>query len=159
MSKADKKTSEKTNEPETKTEETQEQTATQLFADINVSMKSGHLTKDPEIVGDGKYAKLRIASNKQYLNADSEIKTNTNYFDVLISSNLKEAFELACTFKKGDWAYVKGEDSTKSFETPEGYKKTACTIFAYHAALKKAKSESQILEASKQANQAEPING
>ena len=109
-----------------------------LFADINVTMKSGHLTKDAETVGDGKYAKLRIASNKQY-EVEGEIKTNTNYFDALISSNLEEAFELASSFKKGDWIYLKGEDSTKSFDTPEGYKKTASTIFAYHVVLKKEK--------------------
>ena len=69
--------------PEPKTEEQPETSITQLFADINVTMKSGHLTKDPEIVGDGKYAKIRIASNKQY-EVEGEVKTNTNYFNVLV---------------------------------------------------------------------------
>ena len=117
-----------------------ENTPKALFTDINVTMKSGHLVKDAEIVGDGKYAKIRLAGNKQYEGADGEVKTNTNYFDALVSSNLAEAFELAITFKKGDWVYLKGEDSTRSFDTPEGYKKTASTIFAYHVALKKEKA-------------------
>lgn len=111
----------------------------QLFSDTNVTMKSGHCVKDAELVGDGKYVKLRFAANKQYQHGDGDIQTNTNYFDALISHHLKEAFELAQGFKKGDWIYLKGEDSTKSFDTPEGFKKTACTIFAYHVALKKEK--------------------
>ena len=113
----------------------------ELFSDTNVTMKSGHCVKDAEVVGEGKYVKLRIASNKQFENPhDGEIRTNTNYFDALISYHLKEQFDLAQTFKKGDWIYLKGEDSTKSFDTPEGYKKTASTIFAYHVVLKKERS-------------------
>ncbi|MEP2025828.1 MAG: single-stranded DNA-binding protein [Reichenbachiella sp.] len=112
-------------------------------------MKSGHLVKDAEIVGDGKYVKLRFASNKQFENPhDGEIKTNTNYFNALISYHLKEAFDLAKDFKKGDWIYLKGEDSTRSFDTPEGYKQTACTIFAYHVVLKKEKNNELPVEAS-----------
>ncbi len=122
----------------------------QLFADTNITMKSGHLTKNPEIVGDGKYVKVRIASNKQY-EVDGEIKTNTNYFNIMVSSNLTEAFELTKSFKKGDWAYFKGEDSTKSFDTPEGYKQTASTIFAYHAVLKKEKNPAESKPESKNA--------
>jgi len=111
-----------------------------LFADINVTMKSGHLTRDAEIVGDGKYVKLRFASNKQYEH-EGTIKTNTNYFDAMISANLTDAFTMASAFKKGDWIYLKGQDSTRSFDTPEGYKKTANTIFAYHISLKKEKAQ------------------
>ena len=55
----------------------------------------------------------------------------------MISSNLKDAFAIAETLQKGDWVYVKGEDSTKPFDTPEGYKQTASTIFAYKVTLKK----------------------
>ena len=71
------------------------------------------------------------------------MKTNTNYFDALVSVHLKEAFALAKELKKGDWIYLKGEDSTKSFDTPEGYKKTASTIFAYHVVLKKEKNATE----------------
>lgn len=129
--------------PKTKTQakSTSDKTPKDLFADTNVTMKSGHLVKGPEIVGDGKYVKVRIASNKQYETPDGEVKTNTNYFNALISSNLTEAFEKTTNFKKGDWIYLKGEDSTRSFDTPEGYKQTASTIFAYHVVLKKEKSE------------------
>ena len=126
--------------PKPKAEEKPEIEEEQLFADTNVTMKSGHLTKDAEIVGDGKYAKIRFAGNKQYKTSDGEIKTNTNYYNALISSNLVDAFDLACSLKKGDWVYVKGEDSTRSFDTPEGYKQTASTIFAYHVVKKEKKS-------------------
>jgi len=133
---------EKPNQSESpKSEKQQAPANNELFSDTNVTMKSGHCVKDAEIVGEGKYVKLRFASNKQFENPhNGEIKTNTNYFDALISYHLKEAFDLAKTFKKGDWIYLKGEDSTKSFDTPEGYKKTASTIFAYHVVLKKEKA-------------------
>ena len=108
-----------------------------LFADTNISMKSGHLTRDAETVGDGKYVKMRLACNKKYTK-DGEVKNNTNYFNAMISFHLTEAFDLAKSLKKGDWVYLKGEDSTRSFDTPEGYKKTANTIFAYHLTLKQS---------------------
>jgi single-stranded DNA-binding protein len=112
----------------------------ELFSDTNITMKSGHLLTDAVIVGEGKYVKLRFASNKQFASTDGEIKTNTNFFNALVSYHLKEAFDLAKDLKKGDWIYLKGEDSTKSFDTPEGFKQTACTIFAYHVVLKKPKN-------------------
>lgn len=122
----------------------------ELFADTNISMKTGHLVRDAEIVGNGKFAKIRIASNKQYLSSQEEgvIETKTNYFDSLVSSNLKKAFETAKGLKKGDWIYLKGEDSTKSFDTPEGFKQTASTIFAYKVVLKKKKMEEALAQSS-----------
>ena len=111
-----------------------------LFADINVTMKTGHLVKDAALVSEGKYAKIRFASNKEYLDPNDEVKTTTNYFNALVSANLKDAFDTAKSLKKGDWVYLKGEDVTKSFDTPEGYKQTASTIFAYKVVLKKEKA-------------------
>ncbi|MCG8533231.1 MAG: hypothetical protein MI749_21600, partial [Desulfovibrionales bacterium] len=70
-------------------------------------------------------------------------KTTTNYFNALVSANLKDAFDTAKSLKKGDWVYLKGEDVTKSFDTPEGYKQTASTIFAYKVVLKKEKSATE----------------
>ena len=112
-----------------------------LFSDTNISMKTGHLTRDAEIIGDGKFVKIRIATNKQYKDKNEEIKTSTNYFNALVSQKLTEAFETAKALKKGDWIYFKGEDSTTSFDTPEGFKQTASTIFAYKVVLKKKKPE------------------
>lgn len=111
----------------------------ELFADTNVTMKTGHLVKDAEIIGNGKFVKIRIASNKQYKTPEGEIETKTDYFNALVSSNLKDTFETAKGLEKGDWVYLKGEDSTQSFDTPEGFKQTASTIFAYKVALKKKK--------------------
>ena len=128
--------------PKTNNNSTTSEAEKKLFSDINITMKSGHLIKDAEVIGDGRYVKLRFASNREYETADHEIKTNTNYFNALIPSQLTKSFEKAKAFKKGDWIYLKGEDNTQSFDTPEGYKRTASTIFAYHVALKKAKGNS-----------------
>mgnify|MGYP001147331128 CR=1 FL=1 len=108
-----------------------------LFADTNISMKSGRLVKDAELIADGKFIKIRLASNKQYA-SDGEVKSMTNYFNILISSNLTKAFDIAKDLQKGEWAYFKGEDSAKSFDTPEGYKQTAVTTYAYQVTKKKA---------------------
>ena len=120
----------------------------QLFADTNVSMKTGHLTKDAEVISEGKFARIRIATNKQYLDREGNVQSTVNYFNALVSKNLTDAFELAKTFKKGDWIYLKGEDSTQIFDTPEGYKKTETTIFAYKVALKKEKQSETAVEPS-----------
>lgn len=128
-----KKTENKNNQTET--------TEAKLFADINVSMKSGHMVRDAETIADGRFVKLTIASNKQFLDSNKELQTNTNYFNALISSKLSKTFEKAQDFKKGDWVYIKGEDQTQSFDTPQGYRKSETTIFAYHVDLKKAKAQ------------------
>ncbi len=120
-----------------------ETTEGRLFADINISMKTGRLVKNPEETSEGKFVKLRIASNRQYLDKNKELKTVTNYFNALVSKNLKEAFNVAKDLNQGDWVYLKGEDSTQSFDTPEGYKKTASTIFAYKVVLKKENTANQ----------------
>ncbi|MEQ9264170.1 MAG: single-stranded DNA-binding protein [Balneolaceae bacterium] len=110
-----------------------------LFADTNISMKSGRLVKDAELVAEGRYVKFRIGTNKQY-EQDGEVKNLVNYFNVLVSHNLEEAFNIAKELKKGDWVYVKGEDSSKSVDTPEGHKETSVTTFAWKV-VKKSTSE------------------
>ena len=116
---------------------------TKLFADTNISMKSGRLTRDATILSEGKFAKVTIACNEQYLDADNEVKSKTNYFNALVSSNLTDAFETVKDLKKGDWIYLKGKDATQSFDTPEGYKKTETTMFAYKVTLKKQNGSDQ----------------
>lgn len=122
--------------------QTTEAANSDLFADTNISMKTGHLVKDAELIGDGKFVKIRIASNKQYAK-DGEIHTTTNYFNALVSKNLTEAFAVAQDLKKGDWIYLKGSDQSVSFDTPEGFKKNDVTMFAYKVALKKAKADQE----------------
>ena len=119
-----------------------------LFSDTNVSMKTGHLTKDAEVISDGKFVRVRIATNKQYPDKDGNIQSTVDYFNALVSKNLAETFELAKTFKKGDWVYLKGEDHTKIFDTPEGYQKTETTIFAYKVTLKKEKRPAPAVQPS-----------
>jgi len=129
---------------------TSNQEEAKLYADTNISMKSGRLVRDAELTSEGKFVRIRLASNKQY-EANGEVKSMTNYFSVLVSHNLKEAFETAKDLKKGEWAYIKGEDSSKSFDTPEGYKQTAVTTYAWKVTSKKAESSE-----SSQPDQADP---
>ncbi|WP_170827419.1 single-stranded DNA-binding protein [Roseivirga sp. 4D4] len=127
-----------TTENTTVTTKTQED----LFADTNITQRSGRLTKDAELIKDGKFVKFRIASNKEYIDTQSgELKTTTNYFNALVSNNLTDAFNVAQELKKGDWVYFKGEDATRSIDTVEGYKETGVTTFAYKVVLKKPKLE------------------
>ncbi|MGH1384311.1 single-stranded DNA-binding protein [Kordia sp.] len=128
---------------ENQTSTTTNQEEQKLFADTNISMKSGRLVQDAQTIADGKFVKFRIAANKQFLGSDGEVKSNVNYFGALVSSNLTDAFETAKSLKKGDWVYFKGEDATQGFDTPEGYRKTETTTFAYQVTLKKQKSESE----------------
>lgn len=123
------------------TEPNETQSTENLFADTNISMKSGHLVKDAELIGDGKFAKFRIATNKEFLDTKDEVQNMANYFNIIVSSNLKDAFAIAQDLKKGDWVYIKGEDSSRSIDTVEGYKDTAVTTFAYKVVLKKEKTE------------------
>ncbi|AXG69604.1 single-stranded DNA-binding protein [Kordia sp. SMS9] len=131
------------NNTQTKTTNTVNQEEQTLFADTNISMKSGRLTRDAKVIADGKFVKFSIAANKQYLGSDGEVKSNVNYFNALVSSNLSEAFEIAKDLKKGDWVYFKGEDATQAFDTPEGYRKTQTTTFAYQVTLKKEKNSDE----------------
>lgn len=119
---------------------TDQQEEAQLYRDTNISMKSGRLVKDAELVSDGKFVRIRLANNKQYAVGD-EIKDITNYFTILVSQNLKDAFETARDLKKGEWTYIKGEDSSKSFDTAEGYKQTAITTYAYKVTRRAEKAE------------------
>lgn len=125
------------NQPET----TKEQEEQKLFADTNISMKSGRLTRDAQVISEGKFVKFSIAANKQFLGSGGEVKSNVNYFNALVSANLSDAFETAKNLKKGDWVYFKGEDATQGFDTPEGYRKSETTTFAYQVTLKKEKSD------------------
>lgn len=126
----------------------QNQTQDQLFSDTNISMKSGRLVKDAETIAEGKFIKFRIASNKQYLDQNQEVKAVTNYFNVLVSSNLTDAFDAAQSLKKGEWVYIKGEDNSKSFDTPEGYKQTAITTFAYKVTKKQENPQAETSDQS-----------
>lgn len=133
--------SKSTTKQTTKTQ-TQEQKQ-KLFADTNISMKSGRLTRDAEILSDGKFAKVSIASNEQYLDAQKQVQTRTSYFNALVSNNLTDAFEIAQNLKKGDWVYLRGKDSTQNFDSAEGYRKSETTMFAYKVVLKKANNADQ----------------
>lgn len=122
-------------EPKKETETKKE--VSKLFADTNYTTKSGKLLKDPILISDGKFAKIIFSSTKEYLDKNEEVKTTTNYFNALVSSNLENAFETTKTLKEGDLIYLKGEDRTRLVDTIEGYKETALTIHVNKIGLKK----------------------
>lgn len=107
-----------------------------VFADTNVSMKTGRLVKDPEPYQDGKFIKFTIAGNKKYEYPDGTEKTFTNYFNAIVARTYSDAYGIAKDLKKGDWVYLRGEDNSFSFKTDDGEKQNSNTIFIYQLALK-----------------------
>jgi single-stranded DNA-binding protein len=107
-----------------------------VFADTNVSMKTGRLVKDPEPYQDGKFIRFTIAGNKKYQYADGTEKTFTNYFNAIVARTYTEAYEAAKELRKGDWVFMRGEDNSFSFKTSDGEKQNGNTIFIYQLALK-----------------------
>lgn len=107
-----------------------------VFADTNVSMKTGRLVRDPEPYQEGKFIKFTIAANKKYEYPDGTEKTFTNYFNAIVARSYTDAFGVAQTLRKGDWVYLRGEDNSFSFNTKDGEKQNANTIFIYQLALK-----------------------
>lgn len=143
--------------PQTEAKQAQPTKSTEeLFSDTNVTMKTGRLVKDAETISDGKFVRIRLATNKEYLDAKGELQSTTNYFNALVSSNLSDAFSIAQDLKKGDWIYLKGEDGSQSFDTPEGYKQTAVTTFAYKVVLKHKQEQSDQSEANAQTSAPSP---
>lgn len=124
-----------------------------FFSDTNLSMKTGNLVRDAELVGDGRYIKICIATNKQYLSENGEVQTTTNYFNILVSNKLEKAYAAAKDLCKGDWIFIRGEDGTQLFDDAKGYKQNSSTIFAFEVELrKKATSKSNGRQAENNTN-------
>ena len=113
-----------------------------LYTDINLTWKSGRLVRDAEIIANGKFVRFTLANNYEYKEQGSEeVKTLTNWFNILVSKKKEGAFSAAKGLKKGEWVYLKGNDSTRSVDTLQGYKENVATIYAFEISVKNEKQQ------------------
>ena len=84
----------------------------------------GNLGNDPEIItleSGKKLAKLSIATNESYKNAQDEKITDTQWHNVVAWNNTAEIIEKY--LKKGNEIAIEGKLTSRSYETAEGEKK------------------------------------
>ena len=100
---------------------------------INKVLISGHLTRDPEV----KYTpagqivcRFGIASTRRFKPKDTdEWQERTAFITVNAWGVLAE--RISKTLKKGDAVYIEGELESRSWETPEGQKRSVVEIRAF----------------------------
>tara|TARA_R110002074_G_scaffold79925_1_gene179945 strand:+ start:2069 stop:2404 length:336 start_codon:yes stop_codon:yes gene_type:complete len=84
----------------------------------------GNLGNDPEIItleSGKKLAKLSIATNESYKNAQGEKVTDTQWHNVVAWNKTAEIVEKY--LQKGSEVAVEGKLTTRSYETKEGEKR------------------------------------
>jgi single-strand DNA-binding protein len=91
---------------------------------VNKVIIIGNLTRDPEIrqTPNGQYiATFGIATNREWVTKEGEKNKSTEFHDAVAWSKLAEI----CSkyLKKGKLVYVEGYLKTRSWDTPEGFKK------------------------------------
>lgn len=96
----------------------------------------GHLGNDPEIItldNGKKLAKLSLATNEQYKNANGEKVKNTHWHNVIAWNKTAEIIEEYV--KKGDRIAVDGKLSSRSYDDKEGNKKYITEIICNEVVL------------------------
>ena len=84
----------------------------------------GHLGMNPEIISfenGNKLAKMRIATNEYYKNAQGEKVEDTQWHSIFAWGKQAEIFEKYV--KKGEEIAIEGKLITRSYETKEGEKR------------------------------------
>jgi single-strand DNA-binding protein len=84
----------------------------------------GNLGNDPEIItldSGKKLAKLSIATNESYKNAQGEKVTDTQWHNVVAWNKTAEIIEKY--LQKGSEVAIEGKLTTRSYETKEGEKR------------------------------------
>tara|TARA_R110001632_G_scaffold102272_4_gene210374 strand:- start:10410 stop:10745 length:336 start_codon:yes stop_codon:yes gene_type:complete len=84
----------------------------------------GNLGNDPEIItleSGKKLAKLSIATNESYKNAQGEKVTDTQWHNVVAWNKTAEIVEKY--LQKGSEVAIEGKLTTRSYETKEGEKR------------------------------------
>ncbi len=99
---------------------------------INKIFIVGNLTKDPEIrkTNNGTpVANFRIASSRRFKDSSGEWKEEVCYIGVVAWQKLAE--NVGEYLKKGSAVFIEGELQSRSWEAPDGTKKSAVEIHAY----------------------------
>jgi single-strand DNA-binding protein len=91
----------------------------------------GNLTKDPELryaPSGTAVANLRVAVNHQYTNSQGEKVEEVSFFNIVVWGRQAET---CCEYlKKGRAVFVEGRLRSRSWETPEGQKRSTVEVIA-----------------------------
>ncbi len=101
------------------------------MASLNKVLLIGNLTKDPALrytPGGTAVANLRIAVNRKFKDRTGELKEDTCYVTVTAWDKLAEI----CNehLKKGSPIFVEGMLQSRSWDTPDGQKRSAIDVRA-----------------------------
>jgi len=98
---------------------------------LNKVMVIGHLGRDPEMrfTPSGKsVANFSIACNRSWKNAEGEMTTETEWFNVVAWGNLAEISKQF--LKKGNLVYIEGRLQSRSWQDNEGQHHKSIEIVA-----------------------------
>ena len=98
------------------------------MSNVNSVTISGNLTADPEMVNDGKIAKLRIAVNRTR-KVDDEYVEEASFFNVTVFGNF--AALVGRKLRKGNAATVQGRLEEQRWQAEDGSNRSKVGIVAY----------------------------
>jgi len=96
---------------------------------LNKVFLIGRLTRDPELryTGTGNaVANIRLAVNREFLSREGEKREETTFLNLVIWG--KRAEVAAEYLRKGSRIFVEGRLSSRSWETPEGEKRSVLEV-------------------------------
>lgn len=101
------------------------------MANLNKVFLMGNLTRDPEFkytTNGNTMSNIRIAVNRNFKTKDGEIKEKTLFLTVIVWG--KQAEICNQYLSKGKLIFVEGRLEGRSWETPEGQKKSILEVCA-----------------------------
>lgn len=111
---------------------------------VNKVIIIGNLTRDPEIRQTplGQYiATFGIATNREWITKDEEKHKSTEFHDAVAWSRLAEI--CGARLKRGNLVYIEGYLKTRSWDTPEGFKKFKTEIIVEDLIILEKRSSSK----------------
>lgn len=103
-----------------------------VVPNINISVISGNLTKDPESFGDEEFAicGLRVAVNRRGVNRETgEYENKPSYINVTVFGPQGEACDRY--LQKGSGVAVEGHLQWSTYTAPDGSRREALQIVAH----------------------------
>lgn len=104
---------------------------------LNNAEVVGNTTKDPEVrttTNGDQVVSFSVATNERWMDRQSnETKERTEFHNIVVWGDL--ANEVAQFIKKGNRVYVSGRVQTRSWETPDGQKRTTTELIAENVLL------------------------
>lgn len=112
---------------------------------LNIVMLIGNLGNTPEIVKEqdsGYFARLSIAVNKKYTDADGNMIQDTQWHTVYVNNGVGKY--AVSYLKKGDKVLISGELRTNKWQDKEGKMHFSTVIYAKECRLIVAKSQEEV---------------